>query len=178
MNDAQRVSADVMAWQLDAVVRSEPYADYYFPFEQMNGVNVGLVTTLTVSHPVANAGDADNYLARLGQVPARMEEALAEARRLADEGLIPPRFILRATIEQMRQFIAPPPARNPYVTVLAERMAVAAIPEAQRTALQAAAEALVARAILPAWRKAIAFLETLTDRASEEAGLWRFPRGA
>jgi uncharacterized protein (DUF885 family) len=167
-----------MAWQLDAVARSEQYADYYFPFEQMNGVNVGLVSALTVSHPVANAADAENYLARLGQVGARIDESLDEARRLADAGLIPPRFILRSTIDQMRQFVAPPPADNPYVTVLAERMAASGIPEARRKTIRTAAERLVAGGVYPAWRKAIAFLETLTDRASDEAGLWRFDGGA
>ena len=178
MGEAQRLSADVMAWQLDAVVRSEQYADYYFPFEQMNGVNVGLVSALTVSHPVAEPADAESYLARLGQVPARMDESLAEARRLADAGLIPPRFILRSTTDQMRQFVAPPAARNPFVTVLAERMAMAGIPETRREALRAAAEALVAGEIYPAWRQVIAFLETLIARASDQAGLWRFARGA
>src|SRR5215475_10132767 len=37
MTDAQRVSADTMQWQLDMVVREEPYLQYTFALEQMNG---------------------------------------------------------------------------------------------------------------------------------------------
>src|ERR1700731_3761956 len=33
LNEAQRVSADLMQWQLDTVVREEPYLDYSFPLE-------------------------------------------------------------------------------------------------------------------------------------------------
>ena len=42
----QRVSAEVLDWQLDTIVREEPYLDYTYPLEQMNGANVGLVETL------------------------------------------------------------------------------------------------------------------------------------
>src|SRR4029077_4514071 len=82
-NDTQRISADLMQWQLDTVVREEPYLDYTFPLEQMNGANVSLIETLTVRHPLANEKDATNYVAALHQVGTRMEEAVAESRALA-----------------------------------------------------------------------------------------------
>jgi len=85
----QRVSADLMEWQLDTFVREEPFLDYTFPLEQMNGVNIGLVETLTVRHPLLNEKDAGNYVAALGQVGTRMEEAISESRRLAGRGIIP-----------------------------------------------------------------------------------------
>ena len=87
-----------MEWQLDTVVREEPFLDYTFPLEQMNGVNIGLVETLTVRHPLLTEKDALNYVAALGQVGTRMEEAISESRRLAGKGIVPPRFILQATL--------------------------------------------------------------------------------
>src|SRR5579863_7124205 len=33
VTDSERVSAEVMQWQLDTVVREEPYLDYAFPLE-------------------------------------------------------------------------------------------------------------------------------------------------
>jgi len=176
---AQRTAAELLDWQLDTVVRGDAYLDYAFPLEQFGGVNVSLVTALTVSHPVRSARDADNYLARLGQVSARMAEAVAEARRLEAAGVLPPRFILRATIAQMQRFIAPAPAENPFVTTLDERLA--AVPEVtpgRRAALVVDAARLVETQVYPAWRAAIDFLTNQMARASDDAGLWRFPRGA
>ena len=83
MTETQRVSAEVMKWQLEMVVAEEPYWDYSFPLEQMNGWNVSAVERFTVGRPLAKARDAENYVAALGQVSARMEEAIAESRRLA-----------------------------------------------------------------------------------------------
>src|ERR1700676_4998600 len=53
MTKTQRVSADLMQWQLDTVVREEPYLDFTFPLEQINGVNVNLIETLRGGLPLA-----------------------------------------------------------------------------------------------------------------------------
>ena len=125
LTDSQRVSADLMRWQLETFIRSDRYSDYFFPFEQFGGANVGLVSLMTVSHPLVTEADAANYVARLGQFAPRLDEAIAEARRIAALGFIPPRFIVRATLAQMQQFVASPPAQNPLVASFASRMATA-----------------------------------------------------
>jgi uncharacterized protein (DUF885 family) len=179
MTDVQRVSADVMRWQLDTIVQGEPYVDYSFRLEQHGGANVGLVNTLTVSHPVLTEKDAENYLARLKEVGARMAEATAESERLAAANMIPPRFILRATTAQMRQFVAGPPGENPFVSVFAQRMAqVNTISESRRAELRGEAERVVATEVYPAWRKAMGLLDALEGRATDDAGLWRLKGGA
>jgi uncharacterized protein (DUF885 family) len=179
ISETERVSADLMAWLLDAVVREEPFLDFSFPFEQFGGVNVGLVNTLTVGHPLLNERDALNYLARLGLVSARIEEAITESRRLAGKGMVPPKFILQATIAQMKQFISSPPAQNPFVTAFVERTrAVKSIPDAKREELQMQAERIVRTQVYPAWQRAIALLEPFVDRATDDAGLWRFSSGS
>jgi uncharacterized protein (DUF885 family) len=179
LTEQQRLSADLMRWQLDVVVESEKYEDFVFPLEQFGGANIDLVNALTVAHPLIAAKDAVNYVARLGQVGARMEEATAEALRLAEKQMLPPRFILRVTLAQMQQFVSTPAAQNPFVTAFADRVAaVTSIPETEREELRAAAERITAAQVYPAWRKAITVLEPLADRATDDAGLWRFKGGA
>jgi uncharacterized protein (DUF885 family) len=172
----QRLSADLMAWQLQVVVDGEQYQDFSFPLEQFNGANIDLPNALTVVHPLNDAKDAANYLRRLAQVGTRMDEAVADARRIADKGMIPPRFILRATATQMRQFIGSPPAQNPLVTAFTNRIGVA-VPAAARESLRAEAEKITAGQVYPAWQRAIAFLEPLAAKATDDAGLSRFKDG-
>src|SRR5437879_10913475 len=52
LSASQQISADLLQWQLDTVVQEEPYLDYTFPLQQMNGVNVSVVEGLTVGHPL------------------------------------------------------------------------------------------------------------------------------
>lgn len=178
MSVAQQVSADLLRWQLDTTIGEEPYLDYSFPLQQMNGVNVGVVEGLTVAHPLASDRDAVNYLAALGQVEARMEEAIAKSRRLAAKAVIPPTFILNATIKQLRSFTDNAPAQNPFVVTLAQKMdGVTAMSAARRSELRAEAEKIVRAQVYPVWRKAIAELESQLPRSSNDAGLWRLEGG-
>jgi uncharacterized protein (DUF885 family) len=167
-----------MDWQLEIAVAEEPYFDYTFPLEQMNGWNVSAVERFTVSRPLAKPRDAENYVAALGQVSARMEEAIAGSRRLAAKNVVPPRFILEATIKQMQNFVDPSPGQNPFVTSFAEKMAaVETIPAAQREQLRAEAEKTVGAQIYPAWKKAMGVLQSQLPRSTNDAGLWRLKGG-
>jgi len=178
LTDAQRIAADVMEWQLDMKVREEPFLDYTFPLEQMNGANVGLVEQMTVRHPLLTERDADNYVAALGQVAARMDEASADAKRLESKTFIPPRFILAATLKQMQSFADMAPAQNPFVTTFADRMAaIQSLPPARQQQFRADAERIVTSQIYPAWTRAIAVLKGQVGRAGDDAGLSRLPGG-
>jgi uncharacterized protein (DUF885 family) len=179
MTDTQRVSADLMHWQLDMLVREEPYLDYTFPLEQFQGANVNLVSAMTVVHPLLLESDAENYVVALGQISTRMEEAIAESQHRAAKHILPPRFILQATVKQMQQFVATPPAQNPFVAAFTQKMVSGkSISEAKREELRAQAEKTVGAQIYPAWQKAIAVLESQTANATDDAGLWRFKNGA
>jgi uncharacterized protein (DUF885 family) len=180
LNETQRVSAELMQWQLGEVVGEEPYLDYNFPLDQFQGAaNVDLVSTLTVVHPLRTEGDAENYLACLAQVNMRMQEAIAQSRRLASKGFIPPRFILDATIKQMQEFTGGPPAQNPFVATFAQKLAgIKSLPNSRRDELRAEAEQIVNSQIYPAWRQAIALLQSQSPRATNDAGVWRLKGGA
>ena len=178
LTPTQRISADLMQWQLDTVVREEPYLDYTFPLEQMNGANVNLIETLTVRHPLANEKDAENYVVALRQVSTRMEEATAEARALAAKNIIPPKFILNATIKQMQGFVDPSPGQNPFVAIFAQKMEAAKIHEPRREALRSEAEKIVSVEVYPVWKNAISTLQSQLPRSTDDAGLWRLKGGA
>ena len=179
LTETQRISAELMEWQLNEVIREEPFFDYTFPLDQMNGANVGLVETMTVRHPLLTERDAENYVAALGEVRARMEEAIAEARRLETQKIIPPKFILQATVKQMQGFSDPSPGQNPFVTAFDDKMgAIKSLPEAKRQQLRAATEKVVGEDIYPAWKKAIALLEAQSAKATDDAGVWRLKGGS
>jgi len=179
LSESDRLSAQIMHWMLDGVVRGAKFLDYRFPLEQFGGANVDLVETLTLRHPVATEKDASNYVKRLAQVGTRMDEALVEGKRIAGEGFIPPAFIIKTTLASMRTFRESPPEQNPLVTVLAQKMeAIAGMKPEARTKLQTEATRLVGAEVYPAWDRAIKLLESIQPQATDDAGLWRYKGGA
>jgi uncharacterized protein (DUF885 family) len=175
MSEQQRVSAELLEWQLRNLADEEPHLDFTFPLDQMNGANVSLVANLTVGHPVQNERDASNYIARLGLISERMAEAVAESRRQAKNGILPPTFILEATIKQMRAFMSVSAAQNPFVASFEAKLA--ALPAAKREQFRARAESITSKRIYPAWDKAIRNLESQLPASNNDAGLWRLKGG-
>ncbi len=180
LNETQSLSVDLMQWQLSIIVEEQPYLDYSYPLDQFQGAaNVDLVSTLTVVHPLLTERDAENYLACLAQVSTRMQEAMVESRRLVGKGIIPPRFILDATIKQMQEFIGSAPAENPFVATFAQKTAgIKSVPDARREELRSQAEQIVNNQIYPAWKQAIALLQSQLSRSTNDAGVWRLKGGA
>ncbi|HEY5908031.1 MAG TPA: DUF885 domain-containing protein [Vicinamibacteria bacterium] len=178
LSDTERVSAQVMRWQLQTQVDAWPYRDYQFPLQQMSGANVNLPNLMTVVHPVRSVKDAESYLARLRLIDERMAEATELSAQRAGRGIRPPRFILQATIAQMRQFVSSASAANPLVTTFAERLdKVEGLDASARRTLVEQAAAIVEAEVYPAWKKAIAVLEEQLPEATDDAGLWRFKEG-
>jgi uncharacterized protein (DUF885 family) len=178
MTEAQRLSADLMQWQLESIVNGEAFLDYDFPLDQFNGANVGLVEALTLRHPLVKPNDASNYIARMKQIGTRMDEAVVEARQLAAKKMVPPRFIVQTTLTQMRSFSDSAPAQNPLVTAFATRIqGMEGLSSAQRSDLQSQATRIVTEQVYPSWRRAIALLESILPNTTDDAGLWRFAGG-
>jgi len=169
---------DIVSWDLESQKANAEFDDYHFPFAQNYGVDSSLISLLTISHAIRTAREADSYLARLSLVAERMDEATAEGRRLAAAHLLPPKFILQITATQMRGFLDMPPASNPFVATFAEKLAsVKDLPPAQRESLRAAAERVTTSQIYPAWRRALGLVEGQIPGATDDAGLWRLPKG-
>jgi len=178
MNESQRVSADLMQWQLEQIAASEAFLDFDFPLEQFSGANVGLVEALTLRHPLVKPDDASNYVTRMKQIGTRMDETVAEARQLASRKMLPPRFIVQATLASMRSFSDVAPAQNPLVTAFAQRIQnIEGLSLAQRSDLQQQATRIVTDQVYPSWRRAIALLESILPQTTDDAGLWRFEKG-
>ena len=161
----QRLSADLMQWQLQMLVDREPYLDYSYPLNQFEGANVLLVSALTQFHPLATQRDVENYLAALAEVAPLMDQVVADARTLEQRGVVPPRFILEATIAQLDRFIDGGAAKNTFVTVLDQKMqSIETLSAAERTKFRQKAEDLVTKTIEPSWRAAIAALQSRAER--------------
>ena len=178
LSATQQVSAATIAWQLEEVIRSEPYAAFEFVFHQFRGLQVQLVNFLSQTHPIRNRRDIENYLARLALVAPQLDEGIAQAKQRAERGILPPRFILTSTLGQLDVFLQGEPAQNVLVVSLTERAAkLADVTADQRTAFAQAAEKIVAAEIVPAFRRVRAMLEQQRERATDDAGLWRLREG-
>jgi uncharacterized protein (DUF885 family) len=178
LTPAQRISARMLAWQLDDIVRAQPFEEYEFVFQQFHGLQIDLVNFLSQAHPIRNRRDVENYLARLEQVGAQMDEGVRQAKERAAHGFIPPDFILRSTLAQFDRFLEGSAHDNVLVASLDERaQKISGLAAADLAGLIARAEEIVSASVLPAFRRTRAVLAAQLPEATPEAGISRFPGG-
>ena len=180
LTPSQRTSAAVIRWSLEDVVRQAEFPHYRYVLDQFNGFQLDLINALTQSHPIRRARDVENYLARLTLVAGRVDEAIAEARAAQVAGVLPPRVIIQRMIEQLDGFLKTPARENVFVTTLATRIAsmTEPVPDDVRASSISAAEKTVGDAIIPAYQRIRAMLQEQLPMATDDAGVWRLPRGA
>jgi uncharacterized protein (DUF885 family) len=179
MTPQQRTAAALLHWSLDDAIVSAEFATHSYVFDQFNGLQLELVNHLTQTHPIRNRRDIENYLARLALVAPRIDEGIAETRAVTTAGILPPRFILERTIEQIDGFLGNAPRDNVYVSTLDTRMAAmgAAISSADRQTFLTGAEMTTTGAVIPAYRRIRDYLADQLSKATADAGVWRLPRG-
>jgi uncharacterized protein (DUF885 family) len=172
LTPTERASAASLEWQLRDALRVAGLEERRFVFEQFGGLHVSLVNFLTQAHPMRTPRDVDSYLARLAQLAPVLDEGIGEARSRARQGVIPPKFILQATIDGLNRLLAAQPEDNVLVASLAERDAkIAAMTEAQRAAAKESATKLARESIIPALGRVRGLLIEQLPLSTDDAGI-------
>jgi uncharacterized protein (DUF885 family) len=141
---------------------------------QLTGAYQSVPDFLDTKHSIANAADADAYLARLAAFAVEIDDNTARMRHDAALGVAPPDFILDLTLDQLGKTRTARADDNLLVTSLARRAAAKGLP----ATYAADAAKLYAERIGPALDRQIAEAKRLRATATHDAGLWRFKEGA
>jgi uncharacterized protein (DUF885 family) len=139
---------------------------------QQNGAVTQVPELLASAQPVANAADAEAYLARVAALGRVIDEETATMQADAARGVAPPRFIAETALGILKGFRATPAAQQTLVTNLAAKTAALGL-----QGHGASAARLVESAVYPALDRQIAALSAIAAKAGMEAGVRRLPDG-
>lgn len=175
----ERVGALTLRWSLQRVLDEDRFRAHGFAFAQTFGVQVRYVSSFAETQPLRRAADLPAWMSRLRAMPARIGNALAQTRRSAGSGIVPPRFILERARLQVQQLLDAPLADEPALAALRRRLAtIGDLDAGARTRAETEATQIIESAVRPAWRQALALFDELLPRSTADAGLWRLPEGA
>jgi uncharacterized protein (DUF885 family) len=146
--------------------RNAPYV-----VAQNTGAFVEIPDFLDSQHGIANAADADAYLARLELYAAALDGETARLKHDGGLGVVAPDFLLDKTLKQMKGARAQPVGEWGLVTALAKK--VQGVPGDHVRRAAAIAESRIA----PAMDRQIAELTAHRARATGDAGAWKLPDG-
>jgi uncharacterized protein (DUF885 family) len=154
-----------------------------YPVNQMYGAHSETPTFLINIHKIDNVKDAEAYIARINGVPKLFDQLLVNLQTRADRGVIPPKFVFPLVIDASRKVIQGQPfdaagANSPLLDDFSKKVgALKDVDPATRDRLLSEAKNALTTSLKPAYEKLIAYLQDLEKRATDDAGVWKFPDG-
>ncbi|MFL6672867.1 MAG: DUF885 domain-containing protein [Massilia sp.] len=144
-----------------------------FPVTQQDGAITRIPEFLDSQHQVANAADAEAYLARVEAMARLLDQESARIVEQAGMGVLPPNFIARTALGQLEEYRKTPAESQKLVSSIAGRTRKLGI----AGNWQERATRLVSGRVYPALERQIAALSKAAARATDVAGVHRLPNG-
>ena len=148
---------------------------YEMPINQFFGAHlryanmVSLIPTDSVKH-------YDDYIARLHQIPSRLDQIAEVARQGMKDGLMPPRFLLELSAGQCKKLADAAGEASPFATPL--KKMPASFSDDDKKRIHDAVIAAIDSEIRPAYARLQKFIaEDYAPHGRTDPGLWALPNG-
>ena len=141
------------------------------PVTQLSGTYRSIPDFLINQHSIANAADAEAYLARCADFAVQLDNETGRIKADHANGVVPPDFVIDRALGQFDRIWAPAPDAHGLTKNLAAKTKDLPGDWAKRCA------AIVEGKIYPAMRRQAAELRAVRPRATHDAGVWRLPKG-
>jgi uncharacterized protein (DUF885 family) len=168
--------------ELENEIEDYRFRFYDYPVEQMHGIHAELPAFLINMHKIEAESDAKAYISRLKKIPKVMRDVEKGLELREMNHIMPPSFVYAHTIEASKNLISGKPFEKSSEpsTLLAdfkEKVEKLDISEEKKSALIRDAQAALTDSVKPAYESLIATLEDQSQRATQEHGVWKFPKG-
>ena len=168
---------DTVAYSIETIARTAPfeYGDLTHPYvvSQLTGSYQSVPSFLDKEHRIADAHDADAYLARLAAFAVVLDQETERVRHDAGLKVAPPDFLIDHTLEQMRKLRSAAAAESVLSTSVGTRTQKLGI----SGDYAAKAARIVDKEVYPALDRQASALRELRPMAVHDAGIGRLPQG-
>lgn len=170
-------SFDVFKWTIQDLIDADDFYLQNYAITQNDGAYLDLVDFMSRIHQVKDLSGANDYLARLKAIAAKMDDQLALSKLQAESGVLPPDFIIERLLGNLHNIRDKPVASSEYITSFSSRLAELNLPEQETRALVAQALKIVEDSVYPAYDRTIAYFDAKLLVATSDAGVWKLPKG-
>jgi uncharacterized protein (DUF885 family) len=144
-----------------------------YPVSQQDGAVTSVPEFLDSQHHIADAADAEAYIARIGEFVRVLDQESEQIAFQAEHGIVPPSFIARNALGQLTNYRHTPVAQQKIVNSLVTRARALDL----AGDWEARASELVQKKVYPALDRQIAAFARATERSTDDPGVDRLPDG-
>lgn len=175
LTEGNRLTANLLEWELRAALETESYNNLVLRVSQMYGAHTDVFSTISAM-PVRTVKDYENIVARLRGLSRYVDQTIDLMREQLAAGLAQPVVVIDLMAEQIAAQSRPAPLESPLLAAFARMPA--SVPAADQERLRSEAIAAYGRHFVPGWKRLEAFLrETYRPNARRQIALTSVPGG-
>ena len=175
LSTADQLSYDLFKKRYETDIEGFQYRWYLLPLNQLGGVHT--VNQLAEDLRFETLKDYEDWLARLKALPVRIDQTVALMRLGIKERIIHPKIVLQRVPAQIDHQIVSDAKASPLYKPFANFPSWVSASDQAR--LAKAAQATIATAVVPAYRKLKEFIVSdYLPAAWDQVGIWQLPNGA
>ncbi len=173
--EEERMNDALMVRSLREDSESAHFKDWEMPVDQFSGVHLWYAS-MPSDLPFRNVKDYENYLARLHQMPSRLEQAMENMRNGLRDHLMPPKYLLEKVAGQAQQVADAPLDQSAFTQPL--KKFPDSVSQPDRARLSASIEDAVKSEVAPAFARFAKFVRgDYAPHGRSEPGVWSLPDG-
>lgn len=183
-----KLSFDLFNYRYEQAALAFPWRDYGYTFNQMFGQQSSIPAFLINQHRVSDKSDAEAYISRLAGVEDYLGQHITNAKRSAEQGIRPPRFVYDYVISDAENVISgypfsetegmtDSPLMKDFRGKLDALKESGNISDAEYDSVLEEAEAAMITSVLPGYESLIAYMKMDKSSATDVDGAWKFPKG-
>ncbi|CDG85590.1 conserved hypothetical protein [Janthinobacterium agaricidamnosum NBRC 102515 = DSM 9628] len=174
-----QVSYDILGYELKTALAFETFPEHLLPLNQMDSVPVVLANYASGEgpQPISNVKQYDAYLSRIGQLPAWIDQAIANMREGIRDGVVLPKSLIASALPQFQKLLSNSPETSIYYTPVTKFPANFSDADKQR--LTQSYRAIIGAKLMPALVRLARFVETdYLPAGRDSSGRGALPNGA
>jgi uncharacterized protein (DUF885 family) len=179
LDNGDRINYDILHYELQGLLAMERFPEHLLPVNQMDSVPVTLANYAggEASQPIATVKEYDAYLSRVAQMPAWIDQAIANMRAGVKQGITQPKAIMVSALPAFQKLVSTTPESSIFYTPITKLPA--AFSDADKQRLSAAYRKTIADKVMPALARLATFVEKeYIPACRTSTGLGALPDGA
>jgi uncharacterized protein (DUF885 family) len=175
LTDQEKLSSELMLRSLIDDQQGAKFKEWEMPVNQFNGFHTDL-PQLSSRLQFDSVKDYDDYIARMKKVPTAFSQIMTNMQLGADEGRVPPQYLMEKVLVQTQTLADQKPEESPFALPLKKFPKTVSAEEQKRISTELLAA--ISTDVLPSYKRFAGFLKAeYIPKSRKEAGIWAIPDG-
>lgn len=178
LSEAELMSKKIASYLLEFAEESEEFKYHNYPVNQLFGVQNNFPTFMQAQHQINDLEEAEFYIARLNKLPKKFAQVIDGLKIRTENNIVPPKFVIERVVDEMSKFSKTKVEDNILYQSFEKKLNNLEGIEAEekQRLLNRAKESVVSR-VYPAYEEMTRYFQGLSDKATNEDGFWKLPKG-